>query len=360
MNAEEAERIAAGLAPIGSFRHVAELLLDHKAAIHAWGESYTNGFTRDLNLRLLKPLGNRKASELRAKDFLDVAMNLIEGKTSIAGKPAKADHAGAKRALVVAETVMGFAVLKGFAESNPISLMGKLAKVIGPKLTATVHRAAATTPEGIRRVMMLLEQSPSEQTRKLAWVQAQTFQRPRNVSTMQWEHLQLDGEQPQWVIPGALMKRTNDKKTVNSAPHIVPLARQTVELLKAQRALVEGSPFVFPNRSDLDKPMGRDTLNETMRKVGIAEGEHDPHGFRATARSLGEEHAKLDPRHLEAHLAHVKGVDVAGLSTDFTGGMGRTYARATFVEERRVMVQQWADYLDRVCVDNVVPLRVAA
>lgn len=341
--AQEARaRIEQGLAPVGSFRHAMELLLEQKAATKAWGTSYTERFKRDLKLRVLPKVGDRQCSTLDTDDFLTIAQELIAG----------GDHPGAKRALLAAETVMGWAVLNRFTKCNPVSAMGKLDKVIGPKQKATMHHAAQVTPAGVKRVMDLLSNGGNAMIAACAWVHAQTFQRTRNITTMRWADLQLDGDKPQWVIPSELMKRKQEQKRAGVA-HVVPLARQTVALLRELRPLTGDGVYVFPHAFEAGESMARNTMNEAIRRVGISETEHTPHGFRSTARTMGDELLHIDPRFLEAHLAHIKGSAMA----DVTGGMGATYARATHLEERRTMVQTWADYLDHIVHGNAMPAR---
>lgn len=366
--AKQEERIAEGKAPVGSFQHVAEEMLAERLKANSWGDSYLASAERDLRLRCFPFFASRQCSELEGPAFVAMARAILYGEAEINGVR-KADYHGAKRALIVAKKVMGYAVLSGFAKANPITALGEFSDVLGPNPADPEHHAAAETPEELKVVMLALDNAPWEQTRRLSWVAVQTAQRPRNLSAMQWEHLELDGDEPQWVIPAALMKRVKKAKKKTSAPHFVPLARQTVALLREQRAYQAtkgiASPFVFSNRNSAAKPMGRDTLNETMRKVGIEKGQQDPHGFRTTFRTLGEERCKIMPMHLERHIAHTKGVGLdqfagLGVKTDLTSGMGRTYARMTYLDERRIDVQTWADYVDRtVYGTNVVALRPA-
>jgi integrase len=135
------------------------------------------------------------------------------------------------------------------------------------------------------------------------------------------------------------MKRTQHGKE-NGRPHLVPLALQAVATLKELQRLTGHGRFVFPSLLTGEKCMSENTVRAALRRLGYANGEMTPHGFRAMARTLIVERLPgVSPDVIEAQLAHGK-----------SGPLGMAYDRAEFMEQRRALMQAWADYLDQLCV----------
>jgi integrase len=83
--------------------------------------------------------------------------------------------------------------------------------------------------------------------------------------------------------------------------------------------------------------MSENTINAALRAMGFSADEVTGHGFRATARTMLHERLGFDPDVIEAQLAH-----------SVRDSLGRAYNRTEFVEQRRKMLQAWADYLDKL------------
>ena len=161
------------------------------------------------------------------------------------------------------------------------------------------------------------------------------FQRPGNVRTMEWAEIEPDAAL--WTIPAAKMKRTIHGK-VNGRPHLVPLAPQALAILEDLRPLTGAGRYVFPALTARSRPMSDNTLRTALRRLGYANDEMTPHGFRAMARTLiGERLPGIHHDVIEAQLAHGK-----------AGPLGSAYDRAEYMEQRRRMMVEWADYLDRL------------
>jgi integrase len=86
--------------------------------------------------------------------------------------------------------------------------------------------------------------------------------------------------------------------------------------------------------------MSDNTLNAALRAMGYAADEMTAHGFRATARTILHERLGFSPDVIEAQLAH-----------SVSDSLGRAYNRTEFVEQRRKMLQAWADYLEKLRLD---------
>jgi integrase len=151
---------------------------------------------------------------------------------------------------------------------------------------------------------------------------------------MQWSALELDGDAPTWTIPATEMKRNRYEKQ-NGRPHSVPLPSQALAVLAELRPLSGHGKYVFPSILGGGRPMSENTVNTALRRLGYDKDTATAHGFRAMARTLMVERLNVNPDVIEAQLAHGK-----------SGPLGAAYDRAEFMNQRRAMMQQWADYLD--------------
>jgi predicted DNA-binding transcriptional regulator AlpA len=141
----------------------------------------------------------------------------------------------------------------------------------------------------------------------------------------EWHEFDLDSKEPTWRIPAERMKMKD--------AHVVPLARQSVAILKELSDLKRGE-YVFPGARSKERPISNNTVNAALRRLGYTRDEATGHGFRTTASTLLNEQG-FDPDAIELQLAHKPRNKVRA-----------TYNKALKLAERRVMMQAWADYLD--------------
>ena len=197
----------------------------------------------------------------------------------------------------------------------------------------TRHVSAIVDPDQVGDLMRAIDGYHGQLvTRTALLLSALLFQRPGNIRQMEWAELDLDGRM--WAIPSAKMKRTKQEK-INGRPHWVPLAPQAVEALRALQPLTGGGPYVFPSLITPKKPMSENTVRVALRRLGFDNETMTPHGFRAMARTVLVERLNVAPDVIEAQLAHGK-----------SGPLGAAYDRAEFIEQRRAMMEAWANYLD--------------
>jgi integrase len=158
------------------------------------------------------------------------------------------------------------------------------------------------------------------------------FQRPGELRAAAWSEVGLDGAL--WTIPAARMKRGKEGKEFGD-PHLVPLPKQAVELLRELHSYTGHGRLVFPGERDHDRPISENSVRTALISMGYTPERQTWHGFRATARTMLAERLECDPLVIEAQLAHaVKDAN------------GRAYNRTTYLAQRAVMMQRWADYLD--------------
>ena len=172
------------------------------------------------------------------------------------------------------------------------------------------------------------------------------FVRSSELRTTPWSEINL--ETGEWIIPWQRMKR--GKLTVNpdQTDHHVCLSRQGLELLRELHKYTGGGKYLFPNQRDHEKPMSGDAIRMALNRMGY-EGKMTTHGFRALAMTTLKE--KLGYRHetVDRQLAHAQKDKIAS-----------AYDRAQFLDERKKMMQHWADYLDGMMNNsNVLPFKTA-
>jgi integrase len=166
------------------------------------------------------------------------------------------------------------------------------------------------------------------------------FQRPGELRAAAWAEFDLDAAL--WTIPAARMKRSVDGKR-NGDPHLVPLSTQAVEILRKLHPVTGHSALCFHGERSHDRPISDNTLRAALMTLGYGPDVQSVHGFRATARTLLAEELNVDPLVIEAQLAHaVKDAN------------GRAYNRTQYLKHRAVMMQQWADYLDKLATGGDV------
>jgi integrase len=118
---------------------------------------------------------------------------------------------------------------------------------------------------------------------------------------------------------------------------MVPLSKQAVAILEELHPVTGDGKYVFPSARGASRPMSNNTVLGALRRMGVPKDEMTGHGFRAMARTLIAEELRYPRELVEHQLAH-----------RMLEPTGRAYNRTTFLEDRRDMMQAWADYLDKL------------
>jgi integrase len=165
------------------------------------------------------------------------------------------------------------------------------------------------------------------------------FVRPAELRLARWPEFDLDSAE--WRILGERMKMRQ--------LHIVPLARQAVELLRELHAISGVYEFAFSSLRSRKRPMSNNTVNAALWRLGYSHDAMTGHGFRTLASTLLNEQG-WNPDLIELQLAHAERNKVRA-----------AYNRAQRLPERRKMMQGWANYLDalRDAGANVVNIKAA-
>lgn len=170
-----------------------------------------------------------------------------------------------------------------------------------------------------------------------------TFVRTKELRTAPWSEIDLD--RAEWRIAAQRMKMRE--------PHIVPLSRQAVALLRELHTHTGGRAFLFPNYRNPKTCMTATTLNRALERMGFNGKDSigfSAHGFRATASTILNE-LGFRPDVIERQLAHADRNKVRA-----------SYNQGEYLEERRAMMQQWADLTDDMAKaeSKVTPIKRAA
>jgi integrase len=238
---------------------------------------------------------------------------------------AKGTIGKAHRTLWYCRAVFHYAIEKGLATKDPTFNKGRRLPV-----NRSGNRAALTDPAQVGKLVRdIRAYSGSLSTRAGLHLLLLLFTRPGEAQHAEWS--EIDFERAIWQIPASRMKGPISKRS----PHLVPLSRQALMLLRELRDLSNGSRFVFPSPQSHARPISNMTLTKALRSMGYGPKVQSAHGFRAIARTLLDERLRAPVSAIEAQLAHV-----------VKDSNGTAYNRTQFLEERQSMMQRWADYLD--------------
>lgn len=302
----------------GTFRAVAEAWYSHK--VKSWASETARKAREALDDTLYPKLASYSIQDITTADFKPVLMALHERAPRLAVK-----------ARQYCNQIIDYAIQEGLRDDGKLlSLKGVLPKA------KTEHYAAITKSSDLPALYKAITSIESINTRSALLVCLYTASRPGVVAGMRWDELDLAAKE--WHIPAERMKTGND--------HITPIPAQLVTILETLKPLAGQSPFVFPGQRDpLHQHMHRDSLSKVLRENGLRDVTVT-HGFRATFRTIARERLRAAPDVLEAQLAHAKKDEIQA-----------AYDRSQFLDERHVLMQKWADYLDQLqSGGNVVQL----
>ena len=308
MAQKKAEKTAVRLATENSFKSVADRWLEHwkgdKSARHA------DSTKRRLAKNILPTLGPLHMDEIQAPHIVAMVRTVEE----------RGARDVAKRALETAGQIFRYAIAHGYAKRNP-------AKEIEPRdiLRASIKsnyaRIDAKELPTLLREIEVYRGTPV--TRLAMKLMALTFVRTGELIGAKWS--EIDFEAARWNIPADRMKMRT--------PHIVPLARQTLEVLEMLRGLTGHSEWLFPGDRSTSKPMSNMTILKALERMGF-KGKMTGHGFRGLASTVLHERGCVH-EHIELQLAHAP-----------RNAVSAAYNHALYLVPRARLMQDWADDLE--------------
>ncbi|MBP6338006.1 MAG: integrase arm-type DNA-binding domain-containing protein [Vitreoscilla sp.] len=327
--AREAEvRQQQGLPPVDSFEAVAREWFDVKK--DGWAKGYGDKILARLQADVFPYVGSAPVASITPVQLLEV-LRRIEARGVIET---------AHRALENCGQVFRYAVATGRSTINPARDLKDALRRPEPK-----HFPAITDPKRFGELLRACDAYAATPVVRAALKLApMLLLRPGELRYAEWPEIDL--EAAMWTVPAARMKRELREK-MHGAPHLVPLPKQAVAVLKDLRPLTGHARMVFRGERHHDRAMSENTINAALRAMGFPADEVTGHGFRATARTMLHERLGFSPDVIEAQLAH-----------SVRDSLGRAYNRTEFIEQRRAMLQAWADFLDKLRRGpDVVPLR---
>lgn len=283
----------------------------HTKFTSTWTSGHSITIMSRLERDLFPWIGTRPIKHIKAPELLSV-LRRVESRGALES---------AHRIRTIAGQVFRYAVATGRAERDPAAdLKGALPQP-GEK-----HHAAITDPKEVAPLLRAIDGYTGHFVVKCALRLAPMFfVRPGELRHAEWAEIDLD--ETVWNIPAEKMKMKQ--------PHIVPLCRQAVEILTELKKMTGASKYVFPSGRSFARPMSNNAINAALRRMGYSKDEMTGHGFRAMARTMLDEVLQVRPDFIEHQLAHA-----------VRDPNGRAYNRTAHLEERRRMMQTWADYLD--------------
>ena len=251
--------------------------------------------------------------------------NIVFGKRDL-GAHGKKAPAAARQLRSFLKQIFDYAVAKQIRQFNPV--LSLPAKYVG-KVEA---RTRSLSPEEIRRFMQTVYGGDISRCLKLAFhLILITLVRKNELLKARWEHLNF--EAGEWIIPKEHSK--------NKREHIVYLSSQALELFRELQTLASGSPYVLPGRLSLNRPYAPNVLNETLTSLSFDMPHFTVHDLRRTASTIL--HEKEFPS------------DVIETAMNHTiGGVRGVYNKAKYAEQRKKMLQFWADFIEGLASEKKV------
>ncbi|MGA5718095.1 tyrosine-type recombinase/integrase [Pseudomonas atacamensis] len=259
-----------------------------------------------MELDVLPVFGTRQIDSIKRADVISL-IRKIEKRGSVATAVKVRQRTG---------QVFSYAIAIGLIEVNPTAEMHAVTEKMGQ------HKPHPFLPfSEMPKTMAAIQASSSGHLLRAAlMLMIYTASRPGEVRRAEWSEIDLDAAT--WTTPASKMKMRRD--------HSVPLSTQAVDLLKSMLPITGHLRYVFVNRSDSTLPIGTNYANNVLDACGLT-GKQSPHGFRHlfSTEMNGRGHNR---DWIERQLAHADSSFIRDV-----------YNHAAYLEQRRAMMQEWAD-----------------
>ncbi|MDM9556783.1 tyrosine-type recombinase/integrase [Pseudomonas asiatica] len=288
-----------------------------------WAPATASKALQYLESDIFPVIGKRPAAEVQRPELVDLVRKIEQREAFNV----------ARKVRQWLSQIFRFGLAKGVVPGNPATDLDVVA-AHAPRTRHHPHVSEAELPELLEK----LETAQCDITSKIAIrLLLLTAVRPGELRLAPWKEFDL--ESATWTIPAARMKARR--------PHIVPLPHQAVVLLRTLYELTGSYSLAFPGRNDRARPMSENTVNKALSTMGY-EGRQTGHGFRhLLSTSLNTRGYNRD--WIERQLAHGDQDSIRD-----------TYNHAHYLEQRRKMMQSWADSIDNACDDVTTAMRASA
>jgi integrase len=303
---ENEERIADGQYLINSFADIAMKWLESIEHLTK-GQTHIKKTSR-LERLAIPILGDKLIADIKSSDVLLALKPLID----------KRQLETAHRLHGEISAIFAYAIVHNFTDYDPAQPVAK--QIPAQKVK---HRAALIDPKQVGQLLRDISNYQGTFVVQCAFrISPLLFQRPGEIRQMLWSDVDL------------IAKEWRPYVSKTDFWHIVPLSRQAIEILEAIKPLTGAGKYVFPSSRGDGRPMSDNTIRTALKSLGYDSDVMTAHGFRSTASTLLNEQG-WSPDAIERQLAHAPRDNVRA-----------AYNRAQYLEERRRMMQAWADYLD--------------
>lgn len=305
------EKLAGELKAATTFRLVADEYLEKMEAEEKSAATMKKArWFRDLLDRDIGPL---PVSDITPQELL-AALRKLER---------RGHRETANRTRAFSSRVFRYAIVTARATANPADVLKGALIAPRPK-----HHAALLDPKDVGELLRAIEGYGGQAETLFALrIAPHVFLRPGELRQGEWS--EIDWDAGVWRLPPHRMKMKQ--------PHVVPLSRQVLALLKELKGMTRSTKYMFPALGSTLRPMCENTLNAALRRLGYGKEDMTSHGFRATASTLLNECGLWHPDAIERALAHGE-----------RNGVRAAYHRGAHWDERVEMAQWWSDYLDQL------------
>jgi len=271
---------------------------------------HVDSIRRRIAADILPALGSRPIEAIEAPEVVKLTKSIEQ----------RGAHDIPKRALETTGQVFRYAIAHGFAKRNPAVEIKPSDILKSVRKTNYARIDAKELPDLLKKIEVY---QGTHVTRLAIKLLALTFVRTSELIEAKWSEFDLEASR--WNIPAERMKMRT--------PHVVPLAKQTLEALDMLRPLSGGSEWLFPGDRDRSKPMSNNTSLKGLERMGY-KGKMTGHGFRGLASTILHEQG-YQHDHIELQLAHAP-----------RNAVSAAYNHALYLEPRAKMMSDWADYLE--------------
>jgi len=307
-----------GLPIINSFTDIAMKWFESKQ--RTIEKATYNKKLRRFELHVFPTIGHMPLCEVRSPDIFTIVKPLIE--------QMKLDTAHRTRAEI--SEIFDYAIVHGFVEYDPAQAVAKQIPSHKAK-----HRPALTEPKDVAKLLKdIYSYEGTFVVQQALRLSPLIFQRPGEIRQMLWQDINLEAKEWRYLV------------TKTKIQHIVPLSNQAIDILVTVQEVTGNNNYVFPSIKNNGRPMSDGTIGKALKNLGYSSNDMCPHGFRTTASTLLNEQG-WSPDAIERQLSHMPKDQVRA-----------AYNRAQYLDERRKLMQSWADYLDSLKAGaNVVPFK---
>lgn len=300
-----------------------EMLADewHAYSAPRWADATVQKARAYLDKDIIPAIGKRPLAEISRPDLVDLVRR-VEGRGAM-------NVAGKVRQWL--NQIFRFGLARGVVETNPATDLDVVAAHT-PPARHHPHIPLAEIPE----LLDLLSSASCDVSTKIAIrLLLLTGARPGELRQAPWSEFDLDAAV--WTVPAARMKARR--------PHIIPLPTQAVELLRAQHAITGRYVLAFAGKANTSRPLSENTVNKALSTIGYG-GRQTGHGFRhLLSTELNSRGFNRD--WIERQLAHSDKDEIRD-----------TYNHAQYLEQRRGMMQSWANEIDALVAGRRVQVAI--